>query len=218
MDEPDTRDHPALTELMPADRAARFEDGSVERDIDVVLLCTGYAYSFPFLTPITPAIKDQGIGVLPLYKHIFHIEHPTLAFVEIPEMIVPFPLAESQAAVIARVWSGRLPLPSQSDMREWREGIARERGSGRGFHALTPPKDMEYMKEMYDWCFEAQEGTSCDNDAGGKLPKRWDEKACWLRMEAAKMKKAFNRKGDERHKVTKYEELGFHFSQNGSDC
>ena len=214
MDEPDTRDHPALVELMPDDRAASFEDGSVERDIDVLLLCTGYAHSFPFLNPIDPAIKKQGIKALPLYQYIFHMEHPTLAFVEMPEKIVPFPLAESQAAIIARVWSGRLTLPSQSDMQAWWEGIARERGSGKGFHALTPPSDLEYMKDMYDWCLEGKDRASTDNDARGKIPRRWDEKACWLRMEAAEMKKAFNKKGEERHKVLKYEDLGFQFNEN----
>ena len=139
-------------------------------------------------------------------KHIFHMQYPSLAFVEIPEMIVPFPLAECQAAVIARVWSGRLALPTQVDMEEWREGVMRERGNGRKFHALMPPIDLEYMKEMYSWSEGADGRLSGAGDGGkGKLPRYWDERACWLRMNAAEMKKAFNARGDDRVEVCRYE-------------
>ena len=215
-DEPYTRDYPTLVALIPDERAAKFEDGSIERNIDAIMLCTGYAYSFPFLAPTDPTIKDAGIRALPLYQYLFHTQHPTLAFVETPEKIVPFPLAESQAAVIARVWSGRLDLPSPHKMQDWREGVVRERGAGRGFYTLTPPLDLEYVKEMYDWCRRAKETATCDNVAGGKVPKRWDARACWLRMTAAEMKKSFNARGEERSNVLNYEELGFHFDGEGN--
>ncbi len=143
------------------------------------------------------------------------MQHPTLAFVEMPEMIVPFPLAESQAAVVARVWSRRLSLPDSKEMREWRDGVVSERGGGRGLYALEPPSDLEYMKEMYEWCCEARgeggAGAKGRDETSGKLPKRWDEKACWLRMLAAEMKKAFNARGEARALVLNYEELGFRF-------
>ena len=196
---------------MPGERAAKFADGSIERNIDAIILCTGYAYSFPFLAPINPTIKDEGIGALPLYQYIFHMQHPTLAFIETPEMIVPFPLAECQAAVIARVWSSRLALPSLHQMQDWRESVLSERGAGRGFHALKPPLDLEYMKEMYDWSNKAKETAPGENAANGKLPKWWDARACWVRMMAAEMRKAFNARGKERSHVLNYEELGFRF-------
>lgn len=211
-DEPNIRDHPTLTSLDVANRAATFEDGNTESDIDAIIFCTGYAYSFPFLEHVHPRIKREGISALPLYKHIFHMHYPTLAFVEIPERIVPFPLAECQAAVIARVWSGRLALPSQIRMEEWQEGVINERGNGRKFHALTPPLDLEYMQEMYDWSKSADGSFSAAGDGvKGKLPKNWDERACWLRMNAAEMKKAFNAKGAGRTKVCHYDCLGFRF-------
>ena len=213
-DKPYIREYPTLVAVIPDERAAKFEDGSIERNIDAIVLCTGYSYSFPFVAPIHPAVKDEGIRALPLYKYVFHMQHPTLAFVETPEMIVPFPLAECQAAVIARVWSGRLELPSLHEMQDWRDRNVGERGAGRGFHALTPPLDLVYMKEMYDWCGKADETTATKEKAiGGKVPKEWDEKACWLRMTAAEMKKGFNAKGDERSNVVSYEELGFGFDE-----
>ena len=135
---------------------------------------------------------------------------------------MPFPLAESQAAVVARVWSGRLPLPSQTEMQKWRKSVISDRGEGRGFHALTPPKDLEYMQRMYKWCCETDEAVRKGGDDGGpngeirggekgKMPKRWDEKACWLRMKAPEMRKAFQARGGAREKVLGYEELNFRF-------
>ena len=168
------------------------------------------------MASIEPTIKDEGIQRLPLYQYIFHVQYPTLAFVETPEMIVPFALAECQAAVIARVWSGRLALPSLPDMEVWRESIVGERGAGRGFHALTPPLDLKYMKEMYDWSLKAKEPAMVEDAAQGKMPKWWDSKACWERMMAAEMKKAFQARGEERSNVLKYEDLGFHFDGTGN--
>lgn len=93
------------------ERAAKFEDGSIERNLDAIILCIGYAYSFPFQAPIAPSIKDEGIRALPPYLYIFHMQNPILAFVEAPERIIPFPLAQRQATVKARVWSNKLHLP-----------------------------------------------------------------------------------------------------------
>ena len=56
-------------------------NGSIERNIDAIILCTGYANYFPFVAPLHPAITDDGIRALPLYQYLFHTQNPTLAFV-----------------------------------------------------------------------------------------------------------------------------------------
>lgn len=82
---------------------------------------------------------------------------------------------------------------------------------------MKPPLDLEYMKEMYDWSSTATETAACEGGAGGKMPKRWDARACWVRMMAAEMKKAFNARGEERSNVLTYEELGFRFDGEGNE-
>lgn len=72
---------------------------------------------------------------------------------------------------------------------------------------MEPPLGLEYMKDMYDWCCKA----TGESEKRGKLPKRWDETACWVRMMAAEMKKAFNAMGEQRARVMDYGELGFRF-------
>lgn len=203
-DEPYTRDYPGLTSLDPSARAATFEDGSIERDIDAIVFCTGYSYTFPFLKSFSPRIEYEL-----LYQYIFYMPDPTLAFVEMPEKIVPFPFAECQAAAVARVWSGRLTFPSKQEMQEWGNAVVKERGIGRGFYALTPPLDLQYMNEIYDWCCKAKDEAKRIR----KMPKYWGKKEWWEREMAAEMKKAFNARGKERKGVRRYEELGFQFEE-----
>ena len=52
------------------------------------------------------------------------------------QKIIPFPLAEAQSAVIARVWSGRLTLPSPRAMAEWERKTLDNTGGGRDLHLL----------------------------------------------------------------------------------
>ncbi|KAG8528430.1 uncharacterized protein KY384_007348 [Bacidia gigantensis] len=207
LDEPNERAYLELATLIPEERAAVFKDGSIERDIDIIFLCTGYTYDFDFLGAADPAVKaGEGIGAIHPYQYIFHVQHPTLAFVETLEQIIPFAIAEAQAAVIARVWSGRLALPSSEDMQGWVDGVISKKGPGRKFHATEPPSDLQYMKEMYEWCRKTEASEK------GKLPRLWDDYWCWLRMATADIKKAFVAKGEDRGQVVGYEELGFHFS------
>ena len=73
---------------------AVFTDGTSAK-IDAILYCTGYRYSFPFLS------KKCGVNVTdknvhPLYKQIISIEHPTLAFIGVPLLTCYFPLFDIQ--------------------------------------------------------------------------------------------------------------------------
>ena len=145
-----------------------------------------------------------------MYRHIFHIQHPTLAFVEVNEKIIPFPLAESQAAVIARVFSGRLSLPSLPERLLRQNAVPAETQTGRKAHVLGPPRDLEYMNSLHGW---SKEAAAREDGKEGKLPKHWEAIGFSLRMAAPQMKIAFNRRGEGRRAVQGYEELGFGFWQ-----
>ncbi|KAL8825427.1 MAG: hypothetical protein Q9170_007794 [Blastenia crenularia] len=197
-----TKELPGLISLSSSTRSAKFEDRTVENDIDAIMFCTGYAYTLPLVKDVAKKIEEEA-----LYQYIFRMETPTLAFMEMNEKIAPFPFAECQAAVLARVWSGRLSLPSVEEMEQWGKEIIEKRGVGRGFYALDPPADLEYMNEMYEWCCKAE------GKDRGKMPKFWGKKEWWERMMAAEMKKEFNQRGEERGKVEGYKELGFRFGE-----
>ncbi len=59
-DEPYTHDYPIIVSLMPDGRGVKFEDGSIERVINAIILYTGYACFFLHLVAIDLAIKDEG--------------------------------------------------------------------------------------------------------------------------------------------------------------
>ena len=185
-------------------RAVRFANGRVESSIDAVLFCTGYLYSFPFLSSLQTKIITDGCRVQNLYQHIFHAEHPSLAFLALPLRVIPFPLSEAQAAVMARVWSGRLQLPSLSVMREWEKNVIIKKGAGKLFHTLNFPEDVDYHNHLYDWAAQTDPVT-------GKMPHRWTEEERYIRGRFAAIKKAFADKGEHRHQIRTVEELGFDY-------
>lgn len=61
---------------------AVFVDGT-EQTYTVILYCTGYKYTFPFLS-IDCGISVDENYVSPLYKHCININHPTMALIGVP--------------------------------------------------------------------------------------------------------------------------------------
>ena len=204
----DCENVPELVEFLPETygrRAVRFANGLVKTDIDAILFCTGYYYSFPFLSSLSPKLISTGDRVQHLYKHVWYIPESTLVFVGLPYKIIPFRTVEGQSAVVARVWSGRLSLPSDWEMRKWEESRIVECGIGKSFHVLPVPTDLDYYNEMIEWASQAR-GEIC-----GKLPPKWTGKDRWMRKRFPAIKMAFAERGEERHKVRTIEELGFDY-------
>jgi hypothetical protein len=201
-------ERPEIAEFVSKDRTVRFSDGSVIRDVDAVVFCTGYLYSYPFLSSLDPPLTTDGMRTEHVYQHVFYIPHPTLAFLALPQRIVPFPVAESQSAVIARVWSKRIRLPSTELMRRWESRVIAEAGAGKYFHTLGFPRDVNYINELYDWCMRA------DRPEIGRIPPRWTERESWVRERCAVMRAAFRALGERRHEVRTLEELGFDIDAN----
>ncbi|KAI8609641.1 hypothetical protein BC830DRAFT_1149610 [Chytriomyces sp. MP71] len=108
--------HPAIQMLTPT--GVVFTNAPTPIPIDAILYCTGYAYSFPFLTAPTH-VSPSGRHVRPLFKHLFSIPDASLAFLGLPYTVIPFPLMEMQAQWIAAVWLGEAPLPSREEQEAW---------------------------------------------------------------------------------------------------
>ena len=198
---------PEIAEFLPESqgtRAVRFTNGRVEIDIDAILFATGYYYSFPFFPLLEPRLISTGERVQHLYKHLFYIEDPTIAFVGLPSKIIPFRTVQGQAAVVARVWADRLDLPSEMEMVKWEESVIAKRGDGRAFHTLQFPEDFDYYNDLVDWAMRAR-------GRGGDVPMRWSAMETWARERFPAIKKAFADKGDARHDVKTLQDLGFDY-------
>jgi cation diffusion facilitator CzcD-associated flavoprotein CzcO len=207
---PKKQERPEIVEFVLQDKAVRFADGTIEKDIDAVLFCTGYFYSFPFLNSLDPPLVTTGTHVENLYQHMIYRSHPTLCFPVLQQRVIPFPMAEAQGAVIARLWNNRISLPSESDMKLWEDQLLKDtNGGGRDFHLLKFPKDANYINAMYEWSMSAPDAAS-----KGKKPPYWGEKEYWMREKFPEIKKAFQDRGEGRHDIRTLEELGFDFEKH----
>lgn len=202
---------PPIAHLNAADGSILFEDGQKEYGVDAILFCTGYLYSYPFLQSLDPPLIKDGGHVNNTYQHIFYVPHASLTLPALTQMVIPFPIAEAQAAVIARYYAGRLSLPSCAEMMKWErqrqeEALVGGDTSRAAFHKLPYPADAHYMNMLCDWAASAEtEGRTM------KRPRKWGEQELWTRSNLANIKKAFNERGEQRHQVTSIEQLGFVF-------
>jgi thioredoxin reductase len=91
-----------------------FTDGS-SGEYDVVVYCTGYRISFPFLDEQVLAAEDNHVG---LYRRVVDPDHPGLYFVGLIQPLgAIMPLAEAQAEWVADLVTGVGRLPSRAEMR-----------------------------------------------------------------------------------------------------
>ncbi len=120
----------------------RFTDGSEAR-ADLVVHCTGYTVSFPFLNGAVPAIDNR----VDLFHQVFPPGVPDLAFVG---LVQPFgalmPVAEAQAAWIADWLDGRYHLPPQAAMLEQ---VARQRRQRERQFIASPRHTLEIDYHAY---------------------------------------------------------------------
>ncbi|KAL2106049.1 hypothetical protein VUR80DRAFT_7377 [Thermomyces stellatus] len=189
-----------IVEFLPTTRGIRLSDGTEIHDIDTILFCTGFLFSFPFLPTIAPTLITKGKGVHGLYKHLFCIAHPTLAFSGLLIRAVPFPVAEAQAAAFSAVWSNLVSLPPADEM--WEESRRLDEERGDAVQVLPKMADAEYINDMHDWV------VAC----GGKEPPRWEDRQLWERKIFAEAKIRFEEQGC---KAETLEELGFRFGEGG---
>ncbi|XP_075218043.1 senecionine N-oxygenase-like isoform X2 [Lycorma delicatula] len=91
-----------------------FQDGTSET-ADVILYCTGYTYSFPFLSEEC-GIEVEDNFVQPLYKQLININHPTMCFIGIPWQTFIFPMFDLQVCCFINVLENKVDLPSEEEM------------------------------------------------------------------------------------------------------
>ncbi|CAK7263328.1 monooxygenase [Sporothrix epigloea] len=203
---------PEIQEFLVEERGVRLVDGRVLRNVDAVIFCTGYLFSLPFLQKEKPNLGDplgdllsDGRRIHRLYDDMFHIDHPTLAFLCLPMKVVPFPLAQAQAALVARIWANVLRLPSTAEMDAWER--AAEEVRGPTFHVWPRGGDSAYINATYQ---RITNGPESPESRAGKEPPRWSDQLVWMREVLLPGKAIFEEQG---RKATTLEELGFVYEE-----
>ncbi|XP_041861864.1 flavin-containing monooxygenase 5-like [Melanotaenia boesemani] len=96
--------------------SVEFDDGTVVKDVDLVVFATGYNFSYPFLTSQVISVTENKTS---LYKYVFlpELDRPTLAVIGLVQPLgAIMPISEMQARWVTRVFKGCIKLPSASAM------------------------------------------------------------------------------------------------------
>ena len=117
---------PALRHL--EGRTAHFSDGT-SRDVDAVVLCTGYLHHFPFIDAELRLSTPNNLYPAGLYKGVAWTANPRLMYLGMQDQYYTFTMFDAQAFVARDLVLGRLPSPSPqemaADVAAWRDRYAR---------------------------------------------------------------------------------------------
>jgi cation diffusion facilitator CzcD-associated flavoprotein CzcO len=134
-------------------------DGNILKDIDAVIICTGYHVEIPFLDNLEYSIPPGYNQPTPksrikhLYQNVFNIEDPTLAVVG--ALHSPFLIKgiESVAAAVAGIWSGAKSLPPKTEQYRWEEERLAKTEDSNNFQRYSNekigPDFIDNIKEFY---------------------------------------------------------------------
>jgi len=127
-------------------KTAHFKDGST-KDVDAIILCTGYLVHFPFLHDDLRLETGNRLWPLGLYKGLVWEANPKLLYLGVQDQYFTFNMFDAQAWYARDVILGRIELPSKSEMakhsRVWRD---------REETLTNPEQDIwfqgDYVKEL----------------------------------------------------------------------
>mmetsp|Transcript_162194 Transcript_162194/g.515323 ORF Transcript_162194/g.515323 Transcript_162194/m.515323 type:complete len:838 (+) Transcript_162194:58-2571(+) len=135
---------PQLTRV--SGHTVHFLDGTQE-DVDVIVICTGYEYSFPFLTPELKTNAKNTLVIEDLYKGVFFIERPELMYLGIQNQVYTFLMLDLQAMLARLAVSNKFVVPAKQNMVEdihvWIQKQDKL-DAVKDWHALQT----EYLKEL----------------------------------------------------------------------
>lgn len=106
---------PLLTKVV--NKTAFFKDGT-SKEVDAIILCTGYAHHFPFLPDDLRLKTENRLWPLNLYKGVVWEPNPKLMYIGMQDQFYTFNMFDAQAWFARDVMLGRIPLPKLEAMRE----------------------------------------------------------------------------------------------------
>lgn len=184
-------DLPDIEKFNYENKLITFKDGSVLENVDYILFATGYLKSFPFLKldSSKPPILTDGHKLHGIYEHVILYNYPNLAIVGVPRFVLPTRTSESQGIWISKVWSDKIKLPLKQEMIDLELKRIEVKGSGKQFHDLTFPEDVEYSNRLNNQILASVEGLNHK----GLIPKIWDKEQTALKASIKNIKEAYIR-------------------------
>lgn len=159
-------ERPLITRL--DDRTVHFGDGS-SKDVDAIILCTGYLHRFPFLEDGLRLRATNRLYPPGLYKGIFWVPNPKLTYLGMQDQYYTFTMFDAQAWYARDVVLGRITLPSKEEMaKDIAAWVAREEKLG------NPLEDIDFQTDYIRDLLEPVDYPAFDLDLAAQLFKHWE--------------------------------------------
>ncbi|MEP6266766.1 MAG: NAD(P)/FAD-dependent oxidoreductase [Paracoccaceae bacterium] len=135
---------PLLTKVVG--NTAHFKDGT-SRDVDAIILCTGYQHHFPFMSDTLCLRTANRLATANLYKGVAWIDNPNLFYLGMQDQWFTFNMFDAQAWWARDVMMGRISLPDKAVMHaDVADRISREDAGQDDYDAIWYQGD--YVAEL----------------------------------------------------------------------
>ena len=128
-------------------KTAYFKDGS-QKEVDAIILCTGYKHHFPFLPDDLRLKTVNRLAAADLYKGMAWVHNPNLFYLGMQDQWFTFNMFDAQAWWARDVMMGKIDIPSDKAalMADVAERETREEASDDTKYAIKYQGD--YVKEL----------------------------------------------------------------------
>ncbi|MEQ3708135.1 MAG: NAD(P)/FAD-dependent oxidoreductase [Tateyamaria sp.] len=127
-------------------KTAHFKDGT-SRDVDAVILCTGYQHHFPFMAEELRLKTANRLATADLYKGVAWVHNPALFYLGMQDQWFTFNMFDAQAWWVRDAIMGKIAMPSKAEMdADVADRVAREDAGEDDYDAIWYQGD--YIKEL----------------------------------------------------------------------
>lgn len=125
-------ERPKVQAVLSDGETVQFVDGSHAK-FDMIVLCTGYMHTFPFMHSDIRLADDELLSdlyIASLYNGVLLDRNPDIAYIGMQDLFYSNTLFMQQALWLARVYANRIAIPSTLDARkkhseEWMDKLRR---------------------------------------------------------------------------------------------
>jgi len=149
-------------------KTAHFKDGT-SKEVDAIILCTGYQHYFPFLPNELTLTTHNRMYPEGLYKGIISLANPKLIFLGMQDQYYTFNMFDAQAWYARDVMLGRIKLPESdvmtADTKEW---VSRE------LKLANPTDDIDFQAAYIQDLIAPTDYPAFDVSAVAETFKAWE--------------------------------------------
>ncbi|MDE0096952.1 MAG: NAD(P)/FAD-dependent oxidoreductase [Gammaproteobacteria bacterium] len=98
-------------------KTVTFKDGT-SKEVDAIILCTGYLHHFPFMDNSLRLETENRLWPLNLYQGVVWEDNPKVFYIGMQDQFYTFNMFDAQAWYARDVIMGRIQLPSKEEMQK----------------------------------------------------------------------------------------------------